>query len=297
MTRDVLQVPMNGLIAGSTVALLAVSYSLIYSILRFINFTFGEVLMVGAYVFYFFKVEFGVPTTLAGLGAVVILGFAGALVQIGAYKPFYRRSRLACLITALGVSLILQNIALIWFEGRPLSLRAQITTRVFHLAGISITDLQVAIFVAAIALLIVTDLLVFRSDFGLRLRALADNLSMAEILGMDVARAVGGVFLLGSCFAATAGVFVSFENVLKPTMGVSLGIEAFAACVLGGIGSIRGAVAAAFFVSVVSHLVSFRVPLITPETTAYAILLLTLACFMHERCRGGLLGTTWRRWC
>jgi branched-chain amino acid transport system permease protein len=278
------------------VALLAVSYSLIYSILRFINFTFGEVLMLAAYAFYTFKAHLGLPTWLAGSATVILLGVAGALVQVGAYKPFYRRSRLACLITALGVSLVLQNVALMWVEGRPLSLREQIPTTILQFGGVAVTYIQFKIFLAAVGLLVLTDLVVFRSGLGLRLRALADNLPMAEIIGVHVNRTIAAVFVLGSCFAATAGVLLSFEHVLKPTMGMSPGIQAFAACVVGGIGSIRGAVVAAFIVAGLSHFMSFKWPLITPETTAYTALLLALtllpeglaALSHHARWRGFL---------
>ena len=275
--QDVLQVVANGLIAGSTVALLAVSYSLIYSILRFINFTFGEVLMLAAYAFYAFTSLLAFPTWLASVSAVIVLGLVGALVQIGAYRPFYRRSRLACLITALGVSLILQNAALLWVQGRPLSLMGQAPPAILHFGGVAVTQVQVVIFLAAVALLILADLAVFQTRLGLRLRALADNLPMAEILGVHVNRTIANAFFLGACFASIAGVLLSFEHVLKPTMGMSPGIQAFAACVVGGIGSLRGAVVAAFIIAGLSHFTSFKWPMITPETMSYAALLFVLA--------------------
>ncbi len=277
--RDILQVATNGMIAGSIVALLAVSYSLIYSVLRFINFVFGEVLMLAAYAFFAVKTEIGFPTLLAGAAAVVLLGFVGAVVQIGAYRPFYTRSRLACLITALGVSVVLQNAALLAFEGRPLTVSSQLAISVIHLGPVAVTDAQVAVLLAAFGLLILTDLVVFRSAAGLRLRALADNLAMAELLGVQVNRSIATVFLLGSALAATSGVFLALEHLLKPTMGISPGIQAFAACVVGGIGSVRGAVVAAFLISVVGHFVSFASPLFTPETTSYAALLVALVFF------------------
>jgi branched-chain amino acid transport system permease protein len=107
---------------------------------------------------------------------------------------------------------------------------------------------------------------------------LADNLLIAELLGVDVNRTIAGAFLLGSCLAAGTGVLFSFEHILKPTMGSSPGIQAFAACVVGGIGSIRGAVAAAFGIAVLGHFVSFILPTVAPETTAYAVLLVALSC-------------------
>jgi branched-chain amino acid transport system permease protein len=275
-----LQLLANGVIAGSTVALLAVSYSLIYSILRFINFVFGEVLMVGAFSFYA-VVHLGYSAWLAGLAVVATLGFVGALIQIGAYRPFYRQSRLACLITALGASIILQNAVLFWLRGGPVSLIEIFPGTVLRLGGVAVTYVQIIIFFVALALLGLVDLFVFRSMGGLRIRALADNLSIAEVLGVRVDRAILAVFFIGSCLAAFAGVLLSFENLVTPTMGISPGIQAFAACVVGGIGSVRGAVGAAFAIAILGHFVSFMLPTVAPETTAYAVLLLALALFPH----------------
>ncbi len=277
--NDVLQVFANGVIAGSTIAVLAVSYSLIYGVLRFINFTFGELLMLAAYTFYFLGPTLGLPLLPAAVVAIVVVGALGTFVQIFAYRPFYRRSRLACLITALGVSIALQNAALIWFEGRPLSFTAYLVDSTFKIYGVAVTQAQVTVIFASIILLIVANIIVFHSRFGLRVRALADNLGMAELLGLKVEQAIAIVFLIGSCMAAAAGVLISLEDVLKPTMGMSPGVEAFAACVVGGIGSVRGATFAAFAVAIIGNFVSFAFPMVAPETTAYAVLLMTLVFF------------------
>lgn len=276
---DTLQVFANGIIAGSTIAVLATSYSLIYGVLRFINFTFGELLMLAAYAFYFLGPVLGIPALPAAVIAVAAVGVTGTVVQILAYRPFYRRSRLACLVTALGVSIMLQNLALIWFEGRPLSLTAWLPQMTYHLHGIAVTYAQIFTITASLALLAVVHLVVFRSRFGLRVRALADNLGMAELLGVNVERQIAVVFLLGSCLAAVSGILLSLEDVLKPTMGVSPGVEAFAACVVGGVGSVRGAVLAAFGVAIIGHFVSFLLPAVSPDTTAYCVLLITLMLF------------------
>jgi branched-chain amino acid transport system permease protein len=282
---DVLQVLANGVIAGATIAVLAVSYSLIYGVLRFINFTFGELLMLAAYVFYFFGPLLGLPLIPAAALAIAVVGIAGTAVQIVAYRPFYRRSRLACLITALGVSIALQNLALSWFEGRPLALTAWLPETAYHWSGVAVTGVQGFTIAASVMMLVAADLIVFRSRFGLRIRPLADNLGVAEVLGANVERQIAIVFLIGSCLAAASGVLLSLEAVLKPTMGISPGVEAFAACVVGGIGSIRGAALAAFGVAIIGHFVSFSVPAVAPDTTAYAVLLLSLILFPN-----GLLG-------
>src|ERR1700688_531703 len=172
---DLLQVTANGIIAGSLVALLAVSYSLIYGILRFVNFAFGEIMMMAGYFFFLLRVTLGLPTGLAIAVGAITIGLGGALVQVGAYRPFYRRSRLASLITALSVSIIVQNLALLVFEGRPLSIPSA-ADQVVRLGHVAVTKTQITIFMAGLALLLLTDLMVFRTVAGLRLRALADNL-------------------------------------------------------------------------------------------------------------------------
>jgi branched-chain amino acid transport system permease protein len=277
--EPVLQVAANGLIAGSTVAVLAVSYSLIYSILRFINFLFGEMLMLGAYSFFVLSVTIGfAPWVAAGL-CVAGVGVAGTAVQLGAYAPLYRRSPLACLVTALGLSIVLQNTVLALFQGGPLVLQKGPAEAVLRAGGVAITYAQAEIFLCAIGLLIGVHRLVFKSEFGLRLRALADNLTVAELLGVRVDRTIGLVFFVGTCLAVLAGILLSLEHLLKPTMGASPGVQAFAACVVGGVGSVRGAVIAAFLISIASHFVSFLVPSIVPETMAYAALLAALVLF------------------
>lgn len=277
--QDFLQVFVNGLIAGSMVALLAVSYSLVYSVLRFINFTFGEILMFSAYGFFLLKVRLELNIWLA-LGTTVLLaGLLGALVQIGAYRPLYRRSRLACLITALGVSLLLQNVALLIFNARPKTLRGHVPDGVVDLGGVVLNQSHLLMCGTALVLLILAEIFVFRSRAGLRVRALTDNMAMAELLGVPVDRTIAAVFVLGSTFAAASGILLSFEHLLKPTMGISPGIQAFAACVVGGIGSIRGAVVMAFVIAGSGHFVTYAWPLVTPATSSYAILLLALALF------------------
>lgn len=274
---DVLQVSANGLIAGSLIALLAVSYSLIYGALRFINFTFGEVLMFSAYGFYLLKVKVGLPSLLSIGLPLLLVTLCATLIQLGAYRPLYRRSRLACLITALGVSLMLQNLALIIFKPGPKTLRGFVPEAVFHWEGVSVTTPNLIMLVAAILMLLSAECFVFRSDYGLRVRALTDNMRMAELYGIPIDRTIALVFLLGSFFAAAAGVLVSMDHLLMPTMGVSPGIQAFAACVAGGIGSIRGSVLMAFVIGLLGHAITYSLPLVTPETSSYAVLLLTLA--------------------
>lgn len=274
---DLLQVCVNGVVAGAVIALVAVGYSLVYGVLRFVNFAFGEVLTGAAYLFYVGRVLLGLDVWLVGGVSVLLVAVLGALIQYGAYRPLYRRSRLGCLVTALGVSLVLQNAILLLAGAGPRTLRGHVANDRFTLAGVVVTHAQVTILVTALLLLGVSEVVVYHSSLGLRVRAVADDLPMAEILGVKVDRTILGVFALGSAMAAGAGVLLSLEHLLKPTMGTAPAMQAFAACVVGRIGSLRGAVGMAFFVALVTHLCIYRWPQLTPETVASALLLAVLA--------------------
>lgn len=281
--NDVAQVFANGLIAGTTVGVLAISYTLIYGVLRFINFAFGEILMLGAFVFYLASAS--MPPPIAAIVAVSIVGIGAAALQILAYSPFYRRSRLACLIAAMGVSIVLQNGAQIAFAGRSLAMPWNPAVAPILICGAYVTAVQLWVGGVAIMLMFVVDFIVRRTSWGLQVRAIADHLETAELLGLRVNTVIASTFFMGSCLAAASGVLLSFEHVLKPTMGASPGIQAFAACVVGGIGSVRGGAIAAIAISVLGHFISFVVPTIAPETSAYAVLLLALV-FLPEGVAG-----------
>lgn len=273
------QVVLNGLAAGAVVALLAVSYSVVYGALRFINFTFGEILMVAAYGLYLLKDQAGWPWAAAVGVAVLAVAILGVMVQMAAYRPLYRRSRLACLVTAVGVSLLVQNAMLMWFDARPRTLREHLPSWTVSLGGPVLTGTHIVILASAAVLLIAAELFVFRSAVGLQIRAISDDMTTAELLGVRVDRAVLCVFALGAFFAAISGVLLSLEYLTRPTMGSAPGVQAFAACVVGGIGSVRGAVVMGFAVSLLGHLVTYHWPLVTLEISSYAILLLALAAF------------------
>jgi branched-chain amino acid transport system permease protein len=254
----------NGLVLGSIYALVALGYTMVYGILELINFAHGEVTMVGA------MVALAVMGALLGvnpdLPGIVIM-VAGALVAIPAcmllgygiervaYRPLRHAPRLAPLITAIGVSIILQNVAmLIW--GRQYIVFPPILPQIsFVVAGAQITAVQLFIVALSIAVMIALWFLVQRTRLGSAMRACAQSREVASLMGIDVNRVISTTFIIGAALAAVAGLMVSaYYGLAHYYMGFMLGLKAFSAAVLGGIGNLGGAVLGGLLLGVIEAL-------------------------------------------
>jgi branched-chain amino acid transport system permease protein len=245
-----LQQLVNGLTAGSVYAVVALGYTMVYGIIQLINFAHGEVVMIGA------MVAFTVINALAGGGlpplAVVLAGtlcaipvcmLVGYLMERLAYRPLRRAPRLAPLITAIGVSIILQHLALLVWSRNVLAFPQIIQTRSYTFFGAaSITSVQIAIIGICIAMMGGLAALVYRTPLGTAMRATAQNPQVAGLMGVDVNRVIAATFVIGAALGAVAGVlFGTYYGIAQYTMGSILGLKAFSAAVLGGIGNIPGA--------------------------------------------------------
>ena len=244
-----LQQIVNGLTLGAVYAIVALGYTMVYGIIQLINFAHGEVVMIGA------MVSLSVINLLADSGlpplAIVLIG-AGCAVPVCmlvayamerlAYRPLRRAPRLAPLITAIGVSIILQHLAMLVWSRNVLAFPQIIKTRVYTVAGAAITNVQVVILLACVAIMAGLAVLVYRTRLGTAMRATAQNPQVAGLMGIDVNRVIASTFVIGSGLAAIAGVMVgTYYGVAQYTMGSLLGLKAFSAAVLGGIGNIPGA--------------------------------------------------------
>ena len=254
----------NGLVLGSIYALVALGYTMVYGILELINFAHGEVTMIGALVaLSVIGVLMGTAPDLPGLMVVI----AGLLVAIPAcmalafgiekiaYRPLRRAPRLAPLITAIGVSIILQNLAmLVW--GRQYVSFPPILPRGRHeILGAHITDLQIAIVVLSLLTMACLWLLVEKTRLGRAMRATAQSKEVAELMGVNVDRVISSTFVIGAAIAALAGVMVSaYYGLAHYYMGFMLGLKAFSAAVLGGIGNIAGAMLGGLLLGVIEAL-------------------------------------------
>ncbi len=244
-----LQQILNGLVQGSVYALVALGYTMVYGILGLINFAHGEVVMVGAMVALTVAkalASSGLPPLLVLLIALMVAAAAcmmlGYSIERIAYRPLRNAPRLAPLITAIGVSIVLQNLAMI-FWGREYHAFPQLLPDGSHtFGGAVINDVQIIIVLAALLMMAGLMLLVHRTRLGRAMRAVAENPSAAALMGVDINRVVSITFMLGSALAAVAGVMVSANyGIVHYYMGFLLGLKAFTAAVLGGIGNLRGA--------------------------------------------------------
>lgn len=254
----------NGLVLGSIYALVALGYTMVYGILELINFAHGEVTMIGAMVaLAVIGALLGASPDLPGLmvvltGVLVAVPACMALafvIEKVAYRPLRKAPRLAPLITAIGVSIILQNAAmLIWGRGY-ISFPAILPQDRHDILGASVTDLQIAIVGLSILCMLGLVFLVERTRLGRAMRATAQSREVAELMGVNVNTVISATFVIGAALAAVAGVMVSaYYGLAHYYMGFLLGLKAFSAAVLGGIGNIAGAVLGGMLLGIIEAL-------------------------------------------
>lgn len=257
-----LQQVINGLILGSLYAMVALGYTMVYGILGLINFAHGEIVMLGALVSVTVLAALaaaGVPVFLAlsiALAAAVVLCMTtGVLVERAAYRPLRNAPRLAPLITAIGVSIILQNLAMILWGRQYHSFPPVLDIEIYEVWGATVTNVQVLIVAVAGATMGGLLLLVQRTRLGRAMRATAQNREVAGLMGVDVNRVIAATFAVGSALAAVAGLLIAAHyGIAHYNMGFMLGLKAFSAAVLGGIGNIPGALLGGLLLGVIESL-------------------------------------------
>jgi branched-chain amino acid transport system permease protein len=285
-----LQQVINGVTLGSVYAVVALGYTMVYGIIQLINFAHGEVVMIGA------MVAFTAISALAPGGmpplAVVLIGTACAIpvcMAVGyamerlAYRPLRRAPRLAPLITAIGVSIILQHVALMVWSRNVLAFPQIIRVTTYSFAGAAISNVQIAIIGVCLAMMGGLALLVYRTRLGTAMRATAQNQQVAGLMGVDVNMVIASTFLIGAALGAVAGVlYGTYYGVAQYTMGSILGLKAFSAAVLGGIGNVPGAMLGGILLGVVEALGAGYIGDFT-DLCSYS----WLAGALAERCANG----------
>ena len=261
----------NGLVLGSTYALIALGYTMVYGIIQLINFAHGEIFMVGAFgglATHTWVVPEGTPAGVALpmvlVGAMLTSVVAAVLMERFAYRPLRNAPRLAPLITAIGVSIVLQEgIRLFFPDARaPRPFPRLISGENLSLGGVSIARVSVVQFLAAVALTIGLTLFIRRTRTGKAMRATAEDPQTAQLMGINVDRIIVVTFVIGAALAAVAGVFQGMRfGQIDFRMGFLMGIKAFTAAVLGGIGNIAGAVLGGFLLGLVEVLATEYLPL------------------------------------
>ena len=235
----------NGLSLGSVYAIIALGYTMVYGIAKMLNFAHGDIIMVGAYIALLSMTQAGMPPAAAVLAAVVVCTVLGVMIERIAYKPLRNASSsLAVLITAIGVSYLLQNLALLIFGANPQTFSSVITWKGITLAGGSLSISGVTIVTIAVCIVIMIALVAFvqKTKPGQAMRAVSEDKGAAQLMGINVNGTIALTFAIGSALAAIAGVlYCSAYPSVTPYTGAMPGIKAFVAAVFGGIGSIPGA--------------------------------------------------------
>lgn len=288
----------NGLELGSLYALIALGYTLIYGILEMLNFAHGDVYMVGAFigagvaaVFVHNGVAVIPAALIVTLMVVLAMGGAGVLgvgIERVAYRPLRNANRLAPLITAIGVSLFLESAVQVWISPAPVLVPndALVPQSVVHAGNVTTPWTGIMLFVVSVALMIGLDLFVFRTRFGSAMRATAQDREAATFMGIDVDRVIMVTFLLASALAGMGGVLFGLRYAtVNFFMGYLLGIKAFTAAVIGGIGNIRGAMVGGLLLGVLESLAGGFIS--TEFQDAFAFLALIIVLLLRPQ---GLFG-------
>lgn len=246
-----LQQIINGVVLGSVYALVALGYTMVYGILKLINFAHGDVVMIGAMTG--LSIATGVSAVFPGmpgpfillialLGAAPICAFLGAAIERMAYRPLRNAPRLAPLITAIGVSMVLQTSAMLIWGRNYYPFPEYVSNQPIAFFGASITPVQILIVALSAGLMYGLHLVVNRTLLGCAMRAVSENHAVARLMGVNVSRIITITFVIGSSLACVAGLMVAANyNIVHYYMGFALGLKAFIAAVLGGIGNLRGA--------------------------------------------------------
>ena len=267
----------NGLSLGSIYALIALGYTMVYGIIKLINFAHGDIYMVGAYIGFFATTVLGVSFVPALLIAMVGAGLAGMLIEYLAYRPLRFAPKISVLITAIGVSLLLEYGGMLVVSPQPRTFPAVFPTETYNLAGIIINNQQVVILVVSLLLMVLLTYVVQYTKIGKAMRAVSFDTEAAQLMGIDSGRIISFTFGIGSVLAAAAGVLVGvYYNSIDPLMGIMPGLKAFVAAVLGGIGILPGAMLGGLILGVVEALVSGFISSTFRDAAAFAILILIL---------------------
>lgn len=239
---EIIQQLINGISLGSIYALIALGYTMVYGIIRLINFAHGDIYMVGAYAGFFATSVFKFSFIPALIFAMAIAALFGVIIERAAYRPLRNSPKIAALITAIGVSLLLENLGIYILGAQPRTFPDVFPLQKWNILGVILTNRQVIILGVALLLMFTLHYIIQYTKVGKAMRAASFDLDAAKLMGIDVDKIISYTFGIGSALAAAAGVLVGvYYNSIEPLMGILAGIKAFVAAVLGGIGSIPGA--------------------------------------------------------
>ena len=269
----------NGLSLGSVYAIIALGYSMVYGIAKMLNFAHGDIIMVGAYIAFCVMQYLGLPSIVAVLAAMVVCTLLGVFIERLAYKPLRQATSLAVLITAIGMSYLLQNAALLIWGANPKVFPSVVTIPSIQLFNgqLKITGETIVTVLANVVIMIALTLFTGKTQMGKAMRAVSEDKGAAELMGINVNLTISVTFAIGSALAAIAGVLLcSSYPALMPTTGSMPGIKAFTAAVFGGIGSIPGALVGGVLLGVIEILGKAYVSTELADALVFAVLIVVL---------------------
>ncbi len=271
-----LQQLINGVSLGSLYGLVAIGYTMVYGILRLINFAHGDVLMVGCYFAFYAILIFSLPWYASFLAAIVLTALLGIAIDRGAYLPVRKAPRISALITAIGVSFLLENLALVIFGGRPKPFyRPPIFGKVIEWGDLHFLVLSLWIPFITFILILFLLLIIYRTRTGMAMRAISRDMETVRLMGVDVNRITSITFALGSALAAAGGIMWALKfPQIDPYMGIIPGLKAFVAAVLGGIGNVIGAALGGFLLGLLEIMLVALMPSLGGYKDAFAFLIL-----------------------
>lgn len=276
MTIFIQQV-INGLMLGSVYALLALGYTMVYGIIKLINFAHGDIYMLGAYFGYFFIKVLHLNFFIALVSAMAVSAVIGVLIEYIAYRPLRHSPRIAVVISALGISFLLENGMTYLYGSDQRSFPQAIKTVQYHFYGIQVSNIQLIIAVTSIVLMLLLTYVVKRTKMGRAMRAVSADPDAATLMGININHTISFTFAIGSALAAAGGVLIGlYYNSIDPLMGMTPGLKAFVAAVLGGIGIIPGAAVGGWLIGILETMVQATSFSAYKDAIVYAMLIVIL---------------------
>ncbi len=269
----------NGITVGGIYALIALGYTMVYGILKIVNFAHGDVFMIGGFMGLILAQTTNLPIWIAYPLAMLITALIGVLIERICYRPIrlHGADALAILISALGVSIFLENFAQLVWGTETHAYVQKIQRTAYNIAGITLSNIQIGVIVLCIILMIVLYLVVNKTKMGMAMRATSQSITSAQLMGINTEKVIALTFGVGSALACVAGILVgTYYDAVYPLIGYSYGLKAFAAAILGGIGSVPGAMLGGFLLGIVETLGAGYISTGYRDAFAFGILILVL---------------------
>lgn len=275
--ESIIEQLINGLRSGSIYALIALGYTMVYGIAKMINFAHGDIIMVGAYSLYVFIARLKMPVVPAVIFTILVCAIIGVVIEKIAYKPLRKAPPLAVLITAIGVSYLLQNLAQLIFTANPITFKSIINLKAVKIAGITIPGITLVTLVVTFICMAALTLFINKTKAGSAMRAVSEDKAAAQLMGINVNRTISMTFAIGSALAAVAGIiFICQFQSVEPTLGALPGIKAFVAAVLGGIGSVPGAMLGGLLLGVIESVSKAYISTQLADAIVFGVLVIVL---------------------